>query len=56
MAKDIYTLPEISEKTGVTVRALRKYVHEGKIQAVKMGGNRFVVSHENYIKFINGKR
>lgn len=56
MTKELYTLPEMSEKTGVTVRALRKYIHEGRIKAVKMGGNKFVVSHENYMKFINGQR
>jgi excisionase family DNA binding protein len=55
MEKDMYTLSEISDKTGVTVRALRKYIHEGRIKAVKMGGNKFVVSHKNYIKFINGE-
>lgn len=55
MEKDAYTLPEVSEKTGVSVRTLRRYIHNGRIKAVKMGGNRFVVSRENFLKFINGE-
>lgn len=49
-----YSLNEVANLTGVTVRTLRKYMNEGRLKAVKMGGQ-CRVAEENYIAFINGE-
>lgn len=50
----LYTLEEVSEIVGVTVRTLYKYINDGRLKAVKMG-NKWQVSHKNLKDFIEGK-
>lgn len=49
-----YTLKEVSEKLDIHITTLRGYVKSGKLKATKLG-NKYIVSEDNYIDFVNGK-
>lgn len=49
-----YTLQELSQMLKVNVNTLRGYVKSGRLNATKIG-NKYIVSEENYIAFVNGK-
>lgn len=49
-----YTLKEVSEKLDIHITTLRSYVKSGKLKATKLG-NKYIVSEDNYIDFVNGK-
>jgi excisionase family DNA binding protein len=39
MMEQWYTLKEIAEKFKVTVQTIRNWIRQGKIRAIKLGGN-----------------
>lgn len=49
-----YTLNDVSEMLNIHIATLRKYVKSGRLKATKIG-NKYIVSEEHYIEFINGK-
>lgn len=49
----VYSLSDLEPILGVTHRTLLRYVTEGKLKAVKIGG-RWKVSQDNLKAFING--
>lgn len=49
-----YTLKEIEDNLRISNRTLRRYIENGKLEAVKVGG-KYLVSEENYNKLISGK-
>ena len=49
----VYSLSELEPILGVTHRTLLRYISEGKLKAVKMGG-RWKVSQDNLRAFVNG--
>ena len=48
-----YTATEAAQLLGVSYVTVRKYIKEGRIQAVK-AGNRYLVTERNLILFLNG--
>jgi len=50
----LYSLTEIEPIVGVSHRTLMRYVYDGKLKAVKIGG-KWKVSEEALKKFINGE-
>lgn len=55
MAVETYTVEQVAEQLGVSVRTIREYVREGKIKAVKVG-NKYIISEDNFRDFVNGKQ
>ncbi|MFW0762079.1 helix-turn-helix domain-containing protein [Staphylococcus cohnii] len=53
MAVETYTVEQIAEQLGVSVRTIREYVRDGKIKAVKVG-NKYIISEDNFRDFVNG--
>lgn len=49
-----YTLNDVSEMLNIHITTLRKYVKSGRLKATKIG-NKYIVSEEHYIEFVNGK-
>lgn len=49
-----YTTEEIADFLGVNVRTVREAIQKGELKAVKVG-KRFMISEDNYNKFINGQ-
>lgn len=49
----VYTLSELEPILGVTHRTLLRYITDGKLKGVKIGG-RWKVSQDNLRAFING--
>lgn len=49
-----YTLSDVSEMLNIHITTLRKYVKSGRLKATKIG-NKYIVSEEHYIEFVNGK-
>ena len=49
----VYSLSELEPILGVTHRTLLRYITEGRLKGVKMGG-RWKVSQDNLRAFING--
>lgn len=54
MTIEVYTVKEVSKKLNTTVRTIREYIKNGKINAIKVG-NKYIISEENYRNFVNGK-
>lgn len=54
MIQRFYDVKQVSEKLGVRVEAIRRYIKSGRLKAVKVG-NKYIVSEDNYNDFINGK-
>lgn len=54
MAVETYTVEQVAEQLGVSVRTIREYVRDGKIKAVKVG-NKYIISEDNFRKFVNGE-
>lgn len=54
MTQQFYDVKQVSEKLGVRVEAIRRYIKNGRLKAVKVG-NKYIVSEDNYNDFINGK-
>lgn len=54
LKKDIYTLKEIEEILGVSQRTLYRYIKDGKLTAVKPGGQ-WRVERPELEAFIKGK-
>lgn len=54
MAVETYTVEQIAEQLGVSVRTIREYVRDGKIKAVKVG-NKYIISEDNFRDFVNGE-
>lgn len=52
--EQFYTLKEIEDNLRISNRTLRRYIKEGKLETVKIGG-KHLVSEENYHKLISGK-
>lgn len=50
-----YTLNDVSEMLNIHITTLRKYVKSGRLKATKIG-NKYIVSEEHYIEFVNGKK
>lgn len=50
----VYTLNDVSEMLNIHITTLRKYVKTGRLKATKIG-NKYIVSEEHYIEFVNGK-
>ncbi|WP_210123649.1 MULTISPECIES: helix-turn-helix domain-containing protein [unclassified Staphylococcus] len=53
MAVKTYTVEEVAEMLGVSARTIREYIRKEKIKAVKVG-NKYIISEDNYRKFVNG--
>ena len=49
----VYSLSELEPVLGVTHRTLLRYITEGRLKGVKIGG-RWKVSQDNLRAFING--
>lgn len=49
----LYGLQEIAEALNVTRRTLYNYLKQGKLKAVKIGGE-WRVTEENLMSFLNG--
>lgn len=49
-----YEVSEMAQKLDIAENTLRKYIREERVKAVKVG-KRYIISEENYNKFINGK-
>jgi len=47
----MYDLEEISKKTGISVKSLRKWIRQGKLKAKKLGV-KYYVSEESLIEFL----
>lgn len=47
----MYDLEEISKKTGISVKSLRKWIRQGKVKAKKLGV-KYYVSEESLIEFL----
>lgn len=54
MVQESYNVEQVSEKLGVTIATVRKYIKDGRIKAVKVG-TKYIISENNYNDFINGK-
>lgn len=54
MGYKAYTLNDVSEMLNIHITTLRKYVKSGRLKATKIG-NKYIVSEEHYIEFVNGK-
>lgn len=54
MSTKVYTTEEVSKMIDVSERTIRNYIKAGKIKAVKVG-NKYIISEDNYMKFINGE-
>lgn len=50
-----YTLQDLSQMLNVNVNTLRGYIKSGRLKAT-MIGNKYIVSEENYINFVNGNK
>lgn len=55
MVQESYNVEQVSEKLGVTIATVRKYIKDGRIKAVKVG-TKYIISENNYNNFINGTR
>lgn len=47
----MYDLEEISKKTGISVKSLRKWIRQGKLKAKKLGV-KYYVSEDDLIEFL----
>ncbi len=54
MTQEAYNVTQVAEKLGVRIEAIRRYIKNGQLKAVKVG-NKYIVSEDNYNDFINGK-
>lgn len=54
MTQEAYNVKQVAEKLGVRIEAIRRYIKNGQLKAVKVG-NKYIVSEDNYNDFINGK-
>ncbi|PKE20732.1 helix-turn-helix domain-containing protein [Macrococcoides caseolyticum] len=54
MSVKTYTVDEVAKMLDCTERTIRNYIKAGKIKAVKMG-RKYIISEDNYKKFINGE-
>jgi excisionase family DNA binding protein len=54
MVDETLTLLEIAEKLHVSTRSLMKYIQEGRLKAVKIGG-KWIVTETNYNSFVRGE-
>lgn len=52
MLENVYTLKEISEHLNISERALRKFVHEGRLKATKIG-NTYRVTEKHFNEFVD---
>ena len=50
---ELIKLVDISQKLGIHIVTLRRYIKSGKLKAQKLG-NSYFVSKENFKEFING--
>lgn len=48
-----YDVPEVSERLGLCVTTVRKYLREGRIKAQKVG-RKYYVTEETLKEFLNG--
>ena len=51
--QEYYTLKEVSEILSIKVKTLYKWVNEGKLKSVKIGGKLVRVKKEDLEEFIN---
>lgn len=49
----VYSLKETAATLNVSLRTVQRYVAEGKLKGVKIGG-KWAISRENLVAFING--
>lgn len=54
MAVETYTVEQVAEQLGISVRTIREYIRKGKIKAVKVG-NKYIISEDNFRDFVNGE-
>lgn len=51
MDKELIRLKDISQKLNLSTATLRKYIHNGKLKAIKVGGN-YMVNTNDYDEFV----
>ena len=48
---DFYTLSQLTEKTGISVRSFREFIKNGDLKASKIGKT-YIVTEADFIEFI----
>ena len=51
MVTELIRLKDVSKKLNLSTATLRKYIHNGKLKAIKVGGN-YMVSINDYDEFV----
>ena len=51
LGKDLYTALEVAELLGLTLVTVRKYIHNGSIESIKLGG-RYYIEPESLAKLL----
>ena len=51
MTTELIRLKDVSKKLNLSTATLRKYIHNGKLKAIKVGGN-YMVNTNDYDEFV----
>ncbi len=51
MTTELIRLKDVSKKLNLSTATLRKYIHNGKLKAIKVGGN-YMVNINDYDEFV----
>ena len=51
MVTELIRLKDVSKRLNLSTATLRKYIHNGKLKAIKVGGN-YMVSINDYDEFV----